>query len=353
MSEKNRSVAEQAPSVIVESLAELRDALQNLPAADEVAAQAAIDCDGVLTKPPGSLGRLEEIVVWLARWQRRYPPVLDRPQTCVFAGNHGIAAEGVSAYPPVVTEQMVMNFEAGGAAINQLSAELGASVTVVPLELDRPVRNFLHEPAMTEAEFLAAFNAGASAVDPRTAILCPGEMGIANTTAAAAICFALLGGSAETWCGRGSGVAAGVVNRKAELIATAVDRHRGLVRDGLDALRVFGGREIAAMAGSIFAARLLGIPVMLDGFICSSAALALHHVQPDSLSHCMVGHVSMELGHRRLLDHLGLRPLLDLDLRLGEGTGGVLGAIVARAALRCHLGMATFAQAGVSGGTAL
>lgn len=351
MSVNARSVSEQSPSVTVESLAQLRAVLQNLPQPDEAAAQAAVERDSVLTKPPGSLGRLEEIVVWLARWQRRYPPVLDRPQTCVFAGNHGIAAEGVSAYPPVVTEQMVMNFAAGGAAINQLSAELGASVTVVPLELDRPVRNFLHEPAMTEAEFLKAFNAGASAVDPSSGILCPGEMGIGNTTAAAAICHALLGGSAKEWCGRGAGVGAEVVGRKAELIAAAVEQHRGLVQDGLDALRIFGGREIAAMAGAIFAARLLGIPVMLDGFICGSAALALHHAQPDSLAHCMVGHVSMELGHRRLLDHLGLKPLLDLDLRLGEGTGGVLGAIVARAALRCHLGMATFDQAGVSGGT--
>lgn len=198
--------------------------------------------------------------------------------------------------------------------------------------------------------FEIAFNAGASAVNPCADILCPGEMGIGNTTAAAAICLALLGGTAEAWCGRGSGVGVGIVNRKAELVAAEVDRHGGLVQDGLDALRIFGGREIAAMAGPILAARILTIPVMLDGFICTAAALSLHHGHRDSLSHCMAGQVSMELAHRRLLDHLGMTPLLDLGLRLGEGTGGVLGAIVVRAALRCHLGMATFSQAGVSSG---
>ncbi len=353
MSAANSLSSRQVPIPPFENLAALREALMRLPQGDARAADAAAARDGMLTKPPGSLGRLEEIVAWLARWQGRYPPVMDQPQTCVFAGNHGIAEAGISAYPQVVTEQMVLNFERGGAAINQLSAELGASMTVVPLELDRPVRNFLHAPAMTEAEFLAAFNAGMRAVRPDASVLCPGEMGIGNTTSASALCLALLGGPAVEWCGRGSGVSSDVLQRKAQIISEGVERHRESIEDGLDALRILGGREIAAMAGAILAARLLAIPVMLDGFICSAAALALHCSGPDSLAHCMVGHASMEPGHRRLLAHLGLRPLLDLDLRLGEGTGAVLGAILAKAALRCHLGMATFAEAGVDSGTAV
>ncbi|HLP66428.1 MAG TPA: nicotinate-nucleotide--dimethylbenzimidazole phosphoribosyltransferase [Rhizobium sp.] len=343
----------QQPIQSFETVAALRKALSQLPQGDARAAEAAAAREGMLTKPPGSLGRLEETVAWLARWQGRYPPVMDWPQTCVFAGNHGIAEAGVSAYPPVVTEQMVLNFERGGAAINQLSTELGASMTVVPLDLARPVKNFLHAPAMTECEFLEAFNAGMHAVRPDASILCPGEMGIGNTTSASALCLALLGGPAVEWCGRGSGVSDDVLKRKAEIISEGVTRHRELIDDGLDALRILGGREIAAMAGAILAARLLSIPVMLDGFICSAAALALYCSGVDALAHCMVGHASMEPGHRRLLAHLGLRPLLDLDLRLGEGTGAVLGAILAKAALRCHLGMATFAEAGVDSGAAI
>ncbi|NML76230.1 nicotinate-nucleotide--dimethylbenzimidazole phosphoribosyltransferase [Rhizobium sp. S-51] len=350
MSDPNSLPTRQQSLAPIKDLSALRRMLQDLPPGNEHAAGAAAAREEILTKPPGSLGRLEEIVAWLARWQGRYPPVMDDPQVCVFAGNHGVAETGVSAYPPVVTEQMVQNFERGGAAINQLSAELGAKVTVVPLELARPVNNFLHAPAMTEGEFLEAFQSGMHAVRPGASVLCPGEMGIGNTTAASAICFALLGGNPADWCGRGSGISTGTVERKIEVVSEAVRLHGNAISDGLDALRILGGREIAAMAGSIVAARLLAIPVMLDGFICSAAALALHCSGPGSLAHCMVGHSSMEPGHRRLLAHLGLRPLLDLDLRLGEGTGGVLATLLGRAALRCHLGMATFTEAGVHSG---
>ncbi|MBV2182918.1 MAG: nicotinate-nucleotide--dimethylbenzimidazole phosphoribosyltransferase [Rhizobium sp.] len=350
MSDQNSLVSRQQFFAPINDLSALRRMLQALPAGDKIAANAARAREELLTKPPGSLGRLEEIVAWLAHWQGRYPPVLEDPQVCVFAGNHGVAEAGVSAYPPVVTEQMVQNFERGGAAINQLSDELGAGVTVVPLDLARPVTNFLHGPAMTEAEFLSAFQSGMLAVRPGASILCPGEMGIGNTTAASAICLALLGGEPTDWCGRGSGISIEMVERKIGVVSEAVRLHGSAIGDGLDALRILGGREIAAMAGSIVAARLLAIPVMLDGFICSAAALALHCSAPGSLAHCMVGHSSMEPGHRRLLAHLGLRPLLDLDLRLGEGTGAVLAALLARAALRCHLGMATFTEAGVDSG---
>ncbi|NML76218.1 nicotinate-nucleotide--dimethylbenzimidazole phosphoribosyltransferase [Rhizobium sp. S-51] len=340
--------AAQAERPRFDSMTALRGSLRHLPEGDEDTGRAAAAREAMLTKPPGSLGRLEEIVAWLARWQGIYPPRMDRPQVCVFAGNHGIAQAGVSAYPPVVTEQMVRNFERGGAAINQLSVALGARLAVVPIELSRPVANFLDGPAMDEGEFVDAFNIGMAAVRPGSSLLCPGEMGIGNTTAAAAICHALLGGSPIEWCGRGSGIETEGVARKAEVIRLGVTRHRADIGDGLDALRILGGREIVAMAGSILAARLQRIPVMLDGFICTAAALALHASAPGALAHCMVGHVSMEPGHQRLLAHLEKRPLLSLDLRLGEGTGGVIAAILARTALQCHLGMATFEEAGVS-----
>ncbi|WP_374650759.1 nicotinate-nucleotide--dimethylbenzimidazole phosphoribosyltransferase [Dongia sp.] len=337
------------PLPAIRSLDELRDLLKRLPGPDLQAEALAAARDSQLTKPAGSLGRLEEIVLWLCRWQGQHPPRMDRPQTCVFAGNHGIAAEGVSAFPISVTAQMVENFRRGGAAINQLSAALSAKVTVVPLDLDRPVRNFAESAAMDEEECVAAFNAGAAAVDPSASLLCPGEMGIGNTTAASAICHGLWGGDPADWCGRGSGVSSAVVERKAALIARAAERHGPALHDGLDVLRILGGREIAAMAGAIVAARLLRIPVMLDGFICCAAAAALHDVDPDSLAHCMVGHASLERGHQRLLRELDRKPLLDLNLRLGEGTGGVLAATIAKSAVACHNGMATFAEAGVDG----
>lgn len=180
MSDPNSLRTRQQSLAPIKDLSALRQMLQDLPAGNEHAAGAAAAREETLTKPPGSLGRLEEVVAWLACWQGRYPPAMDDPQVCVFAGNHGVAETGVSAYPAVVTEQMVRNFERGGAAINQLSAELGAKVTVVPLELARPVNNFLHAPAMTEGEFLDAFQSGMHAVRPGASVLCPGEMASAT-----------------------------------------------------------------------------------------------------------------------------------------------------------------------------
>ncbi len=330
------------------SLADVRQRLQALPAPDEAARAAARARDGVLTKPAGSLGRLEEIAVWAAGWQQSAQPRAERPLVLIFAGNHGVTARGVSAFPAEVTVQMVANFRAGGAAINQLARTFGARMEVHALDLDRPTADFTAGPAMTEAEVVAALAAGWEAVDPQADLLVTGEMGIGNTTSAAALACALFGGEAAAWTGRGTGVDDRGLALKTQVVAEGVALHGGVTP--LDALRCLGGRELAAMAGAILRAREERIGVILDGFICTAAAAVLECEVPGALDHALAGHVSAEGAHRRLLERLGKAPLLDLGLRLGEGSGAALAIGVVQGALACHSGMATFAEAGVSGG---
>ncbi|MCU0815772.1 MAG: nicotinate-nucleotide--dimethylbenzimidazole phosphoribosyltransferase [Cypionkella sp.] len=327
-----------------------RDQLATLPVPDQGAITAAAARNGQLTKPPGALGRLEDVTLWMAGWQGRAVPRADRPQVLIFAGNHGVAARGVSAFPPEVTVQMVANFQQGGAAINQLSRLFGAQMAVHALDLDRPTADFTQGPAMTEEELVAALACGWEAVDPGAELLVTGEMGIGNTTAAAALATALLGGDAADWAGRGTGLDDAGLARKAEVIRTGLAANAAALDDPLHVLQALGGREIAAMAGAIARARVERVPVLLDGFICCAAALVLHRLSPDLTAHCLAGHQSAEAAHGRLLDVLGQKPLLTLGLRLGEGSGAALAIGVVQAALACHGGMATFAEAGVSAG---
>jgi nicotinate-nucleotide--dimethylbenzimidazole phosphoribosyltransferase len=331
------------------SLADLRAACLDLTAGDDAAAAAATRRDAALTKPPGSLGRLEEVVAWLARWQRRAMPRLDRVEVLVFAGNHGVVAQGVSAFPASVTAQMVANFAAGGAAINQFASLAGAKLSVIPLALDEPTADFTMEPAMSEAAFLAAVEAGRGAAPRDADLVCLGEMGIGNTTAASAIAAALFGGSGERWAGRGTGVDDEGLARKRAAIDAALARHRPLLGDPLRVAAALGGRELAAILGATLAARQRNIPVLLDGFVCTAAAAPLAKLEPDGLAHTLASHVSAEAGHRALLEALRLAPLLDLNMRLGEASGAAVATLILRAALACHTGMATFAEAGVSG----
>jgi len=330
------------------SLADLRAACRDLPAGNAAAAAAALARDAILTKPAGSLGRLEEVVAWLARWQGRTPPRLDRIEVLVFAGNHGVTAQGVSAYPSAVTAQMVANFAAGGAAINQLAGVAGAHLRVLPLALDEPTADFTAAPAMSEAEFLAAVATGYDAVAPDADLVCLGEMGIGNTTAASALAAALYGGGATRWAGRGTGVDDAGLRRKQSAIDRALACHAKCLADPLACAATFGGRELAAILGAALAARRHGVPVLLDGFVSTAAAAPLAKLAPGALDHALAAHVSAEAGHRMLLAELGLRPLLDLGMRLGEGSGAAVAVLVLRAALACHTGMATFAQAGVA-----
>ena len=330
-------------------LDEIRGLLAHLPGPDLDAGSAAALRERQLTKPAGALGRLEELAVWLATWQGRHPPALRHPRTVVFAGNHGVAARGVSAYPAAVTAQMVQNFIAGGAAVNQLCRLIDADLRVYEMNLDTPTADIVAEPAMSEEECARAIAYGMMAVEPGIDALAVGEMGIGNTTVAAALCLALFGGEAEDWTGPGTGVAGAALDRKREAVAAAVARHRPEAGDPFDVLRRLGGLEFAAMAGAILAARMGRVPVVLDGFSAAAAAAVLHAADPRALDHCVAGHVSAEPGHRRLLERLGMRPLLDLGMRLGEASGATLALLLLKAAVACHNDMATFAEAGVSG----
>ena len=325
-----------------------RDLLAAASGPDEDSIKAAQGRNGQLTKPPGALGRLEDLAVWYAGWRGDARPQITSPQVIIFAGNHGVCAQGVSAFPSEVTAQMVANFEHGGAAINQLSKAFGAKMDVYPLELDTPTADFTTAPAMTEGEFIAALQTGWTAVDETADLLVTGEMGIGNTTSAAAVAAAVLGGIASDWTGRGTGVDDQGLARKTDVVARGVALHA--TTDPLEALRCLGGRELAAMAGAIAAARHHRIPVILDGFICCAAAASLAKAVDGALDHAVAGHLSAEGAHQRLLDALGKEPLLQLGLRLGEGSGAALAIGVLKGAIACHSGMATFAEAGVTDG---
>lgn len=331
------------------SLEELRAVCASLPAGDDKAVAAVEARQSQLTKPQGSLGRLEILAAWLARWQGRATPQLDRVKVIVFAGSHGVTAQGVSAFPAEVTAQMVANFNGGGAAINQLSHAAGAGLEVIALEVERPTGDFTQGVAMDERDFLAAVSTGYDAVDAELDLLCLGEMGIGNTTTAAAIACALFGGDPASWVGRGTGVDDAGLDRKADAIARALTLHKAALADPLAVAAAVGGRELAAMFGAALAARQHGIPVVLDGFVCTAAVAPLFRLNPRGLDHAIAGHCSAEAGHRRLLAALDLDPLLDLGMRLGEGSGAALAINILRGALACHTGMATFAEAAVSG----
>ena len=331
---------------------DLLEALSALPSPDLDARDAAAARNATLTKPDGALGRLEALAIWAAGWRATTRPVADKPQIIVFAGNHGVTRQGVSAFPAAVTAQMVANFKAGGAAISQLADVAGAELTVAPIDLETPTADFTEAPALSEQELCAALSAGWAAVDPSADVIALGEMGIGNTTSAAAVARAVLGGEAEDWVGRGASPDGATLDAKRRAVRAGMDRHALALRDAdhapLEALRRFGGREMAAIAGATLRARMERIPVMLDGFICCAAVAPLFALEPTALDHCLASHRSAEAAHDRLLETLKLAPLLDLGLRLGEGSGAALALPILRAALACHSRMATFAEASVS-----
>ena len=329
-------------------LDEIRGLLSVMPKADEAARDAARARESQLTKPPGSLGRLETLAEWVAVWQGRTPPRIERPRVAVFAGNHGVAYKGVSAYPIAVTAQMVANFQAGGAAVNQLCAANDAELRVYEMALDHPTADFTEGPAMTEEECATAMAYGMMAVEEGIDILCLGEMGIGNSTSAAALAHALFGGKAQDWTGPGTGVTGSTMDLKIQVVDEAVTRHLPEMTDSFDALRRLGGHELAAIAGAILAARVGRVPVILDGYACTAAASILHRADPYALDHCIVGHLSAEPAHRRLCEAIGKQPILDFGMRLGEGSGAAVALGIVKSAVACHSGMATFAEAGVS-----
>lgn len=327
---------------------DIRQIIAALPAVDDHAVDAVRARNRQLTKPEGSLGRLEWLAEWMAGWQGKASPSADRPLVCVFAGSHGIAERGVSAYPSEVNQQMLANFAAGGSAINQICAAYDLGFKVFDLALHLPTKDFVEEPAMDEKACVATMAFGMEAVASGTDLLAIGELGIGNTTSAAAIFAALYGGKPEAWVGRGTGVDDEGLARKVAVVEAGLKRHAALLHDPLEVLRCFGGRETAAMVGAIIAARTQRIPVIIDGYVATSAAAILHALDPQSIDHCIAGHLSGEGDHREVLERLGKIPLLALGMRLGEGTGAAMAAGIVRAAVKTHNGMATFEQAGVS-----
>jgi len=326
---------------------DIRALLASMPGPDTGAAQKVAERDSQLTKPPGALGKLEDIAEWVAQWSGRSPQVT-RPLVAIFAGNHGVTQQGVSPFPADVTAQMVGNFTNGGAAINQICKTYDLGLKVFDLALEIPTGDISTEAAMDERTCAATMAFGMEAIAGGTDLLCIGEMGIGNTTIASALYLALFGGEAEQWVGPGTGHDPKGVALKADVIRRAVELHKDHLNDPLEVLRRLGGRELAAMAGAILAGRAQRIPVIIDGFVASAAAAVLFAVDPSSLDHCLFAHVSAEPAHRLALDKMGKQPLLDLDMRLGEGTGAALAAGIVKAAVLCHCGMATFEEASVS-----
>jgi nicotinate-nucleotide--dimethylbenzimidazole phosphoribosyltransferase len=330
---------------------DIRALLKELPGADEQAISLTQAREAQLVKPAGALGRLEDITTWLAGWTGRTPPQIHRPIVAVFASDHGVAARGVSAYPQDVTRQMIDTMAAGGAAISVLAQIAGAGLKVYDLAVGQPTPDIVEHDALTEAECVATMAYGMEVLAEGTDLLALGEVGIGNTSVAAAICLALYGGDASDWTGPGTGLEGEALAHKRAQVQAAVDRIGPSPHDPLEVLARVGGREFSAIAGAILAARLQRVPVVLDGYMVCAAAAVLHKINPQSLDHCIAAHVSGEPGHRALLDRLGKRPLMDLGMRLGEGTGAALAIQLIKAAIACHSGMATFSEAQVSGAT--
>ena len=334
---------------------------------DPIAELAARQRQTQLTKPPGALGTLESLAIRFASFQGTATPRLDRVHIAVFAADHGIAASGVSAYPQSVTAAMVRNFVAGGAAISVLARELGATLEVIDVGTlgDPPgagvidariapgTRDFTTGPAMSDDELTRALRTGVDSAERAHAanaqLYIGGDMGIGNTTAATAIIAAVLSLAPSTVTGPGTGLDAAGVVRKARIIQQALWLHQSYCATPIETLRRLGGFEIAALTGAMTRAAQLGLPVLVDGFITSAAALVAVRVEPAVADWLLYSHRSAEPGHATLLEALGATPLLDLGMRLGEGSGAAVAVPLLRLACAIHAGMATFAEAGIAG----
>jgi nicotinate-nucleotide--dimethylbenzimidazole phosphoribosyltransferase len=345
----------------------LTEVVQRIAPLDARAMAAMRQRLDALTKPRASLGRLEELAVQLAGISGRVPPVCDERAVFVFAADHGVAAEGVSAYPAEVTRQMVLNFLAGGAAINVLARQASAKLLIVDVgvagdlpshaslvsrKVGRGTRNFVREPAMTRDEAIMSIEAGVASFQP-CQLAAIGEMGIGNSTSAAAVVAAATGCAPAEAAGLGTGMDAAGQQRKIDVIERALALHQPDPGDGLALLAAVGGFEIGAMAGAMLAAAAARVPAVVDGFISTAAALVAARICPAVRDYLIAAHTSAERGHPLALADLGLRPLLHLDMRLGEGTGAVLAFHLIDAACRIAREMATFEEAQVSQATVL
>ena len=325
---------------------DMRALIAACPDADEAARAHVVRRQAVLAKPLGSLGRLEDVVAHLAAWQGKTQPVMMRPMICVFAANHGVVAQGVSAFPSDVTAMMLKAYGAGGGTINQICAAYEFGFKAFELALEMPTADFTQEPALDEKACVATMAFGMEALAGGVDVLGLGEMGIGNTTSAAAIYAALYGGDPDRFVGTGAGADTAQLAQKKQAVRQGLSRHAACLDDPLAVLAALGGREIAAMTGAILAARLQHVPVVLDGYVVTAAAAVLHALEPGSISHCIAGHCSAEGAHREVLERLGLVPMLDLGMRLGEGTGAAFAMALIKGALASYNNTFTLQQVG-------
>jgi nicotinate-nucleotide--dimethylbenzimidazole phosphoribosyltransferase len=296
-------------------------------------------------RPTNALRRLDEVASWLGGWQGTALPTVSDPVAAVFVADHGVTAEAVSAYPAEVTASMLKALRAGVATASVLARHAGVRLVVADVGVGRPTGNLRREVALDPSRFDRTVGSGRELVRAeRPDLLVLGEMGIGNTTAAAAVCVGLFGGPAEDWTGRGTGIEDEAYGRKLRVVEDAAGRVEG--RPPLEVLRQVGGAELAAIAGALVEARRRRVPVVLDGFVVTAAAAALEVARPGALRHCLAGHCSGEPGHRLLLEKLGLEPLLDLDLRLGEASGALLAVPLIRSAAAAVTDVATFEEWG-------
>lgn len=314
---------------------------------DEASGRAVAERARSVLRPGGALHRLDDLAVWLASWQRTDQPAVDRPRVLVFGGDHGVTDEGVSAYPASVTAAMMAALEAGRATASVIARHVGARLEVVDVGVGKPTGNIRLEPAMAESELERAVASGRDAVASLdTDLLIVGEIGIGNTTPAAAMCLALFGGSGSDWVGPGTGLDDDGVAHKIAVVVDAVTRLGE--SDPMTILRELGGWELAAMAGAVVEARQRSIPVLLDGFVGTASVMPLEVAHPGYLDHCWPGHVAAEPGHRRLMDILGRPPILDLEMRLGEASGALAALPIVALAARSVVDVATFQEWGLA-----
>ncbi len=327
---------------------DIRALVRAMPKIDDEAYAKAAEQERELIKPFGSLGRMEELVHWLAGWQGEYPPHIDRPLVAIFAGNHGVARHGLSILKPEATRELMDVFAAGGATINQICAAHNIGLKVFDLAVDVPTQDIIEGAALSEAECAATMAFGMEAIAGGADLLIVGEIGAGNSTVASALCNALYGGTPEDWVGQGAGSLDTMKDTKREIVRRAVELHGVHKGDPLELMRRLGGREMAAMAGAILAARHQRVPVILDGFVSCTAAAVLHELDSSALNHCIAGSCTHEPEHVSLLEKLGKKPILDLGIRLGDGSAAALVANILKTALTCHKDTVTFEKAGIS-----
>ncbi|ENN92299.1 nicotinate-nucleotide--dimethylbenzimidazole phosphoribosyltransferase [Bartonella bovis] len=323
---------------------DFRALLTNLPSADEFSMILAGKRQAKLVKPQTALGKLGDIAVWYAGWRGEEKPIITQPLVAIFSGNHGVIEENVTPFPQSMTQEVVKNITAGGAAINQICVAYNLRLKIFDLALECPTMNITKDAAMGERNTAATMAFGMESIAGGTDLLCVGEIGIGNSTIASALCLALFGGEAEEWAGSGREFVGEFYERKVRAIKTAISLHEGYLNDPFEIMRRLGGREIAAMVGAILAARMEKIPVILDGFVATAAAAVLYKINPRILDHIIVGHISSEPAHCKLLEKIGKEPLLDLKMCLGEGTGAAMAAGVVKAALLTHAQMTACEQ---------